>query len=383
VLELSGTRAARDSIVIMDESELNRKAAGGVRFVEDGDAYAESGGRRMARIGDSLVLSVPGFPPYALTLFAEVDQDPDVRVVWGEGPNAFVRVARHWIDGTPPQRVFSTMHVDVVARRVLQSADTTHPSDAVATLFETADEVVGHVSTLDAFVTVEKPDSEVSWEMDWGSLAWTVMIGSDGVRFTPTSDLHPNTGPALPFPRSKRDRGRQHVLEVPDGFLVGSDEGEWGGRLDFVARDGKRVATLAEANTHGIVCVADNILSLHGINHLSLREGSVRFWIWTDNQFSSAGEHELDGGPECFTVSGDLLWVLTACGLWKIAGRNVERVHAVEVVPFGATSLVVDSAGDIWAGMRHFVLHFKRRGDGFEEEWLVKKDAQSPRPWPS
>jgi hypothetical protein len=40
---------------------------------------------------------------------------------------------------------------------------------------------------------------------------------------------------------------------------------------------------------------------------------------------------------------------------------------------------VVDGAGDLWAGMRRFVVHFKKRGDGFDEEWLVKKGQQLPK----
>jgi hypothetical protein len=215
------------------------------------------------------------------------------------------------------------------------------------------------------------------WDTDWGPIAWQVATAGDGgITIRATSDLEPDTGPALPFPRSKkRHHGRQHVLELPDGFLVGVDRGEWGGRLDFFARDGNRVAKLASTNTNGVVRIADNIISLHGLDHLRMRSGSVRFWTRGDqHQFLPAGEHELDGGPKCFVVAGNLLWVLTSGGLWKIDGREVRRAHAVDVVPLSPSSLVVDSAGDVWAGMRHFVLHFKQRGDGFDEEWLVEKD---------
>jgi hypothetical protein len=195
-----------------------------------------------------------------------------------------------------------------------------------------------------------------------------------GIRITTSSDVEPSTGPTLPFPRSKdRQQGRQHVLELPDGFLVGSDRGEWGGGLDFFTRDGRRVATLVKTNTNGIVRISDNIISLHGLNHMSMRDGSVRFWTLGTPVPVLASEHRLDGGPECFVVSGDLLWVLTAEGLWRIDGRKVERAHAVDVVPFSPRSLAVDSAGDVWAGMRRLILHFKRRGDAFEEEWLVEK----------
>lgn len=437
-------RPAHDrQVVIMDESELKKMVVRGVRLTEDGDAYAESDGRRMAIKGDSLVLSVPGYSPFSLALHTELGRSPAVQVVWGQGPNVFVRIARHRTNCTPPQPYFTTLHIDAAAGRVLQSVDAdlisvatllnaamqlselaryelacrmllslqprlkdgpaptevmeggrTEGIEADAEAYLTRDErrdlaeqvhescSLSILTSPAELVAVEAPDDDDRWGpyWGWGGLAWRAVLDADGgIAIATTTRSKRSTGAALPFRRTWPHDRSQHALELADGFLVGTDAGEWGGRLDFLTRDGNLLATLVDTNTQGVVRIADHIISLHGINHLRERTGSLRFWTRADRQFVLAGEHPLDGGPTCFTVSGNLLWVLTSNGLWKVDGDNVSRVDAVEVVPFNPTSLVVDRTGDIWAGMQHFILHFKRRGDGrFDEEWLKKKGAKAP-----
>lgn len=231
------------------------------------------------------------------------------------------------------------------------------------------------------FVVVAKPTEQEISIGNWSYTTWDLAITPDGgLTITETKNTEPNTGPKLPFALPKtRSVARRHVMEFTDGFLVGFDKGEWGGSLDFYEKNGKLVATLATTNTHAVLRIGEGIVSLHGLNHLSLREGSVRFWKRDKEKFVPAGEQELDAGPECFTLSGNVLWVLTARGLWRVSGPQVKRVHEVDTSMLYPQSLVVDRNGDVWAGMRHFVLHFKKHGESFDEEWLVSKGQPSPK----
>ncbi|HEX7837136.1 MAG TPA: hypothetical protein VF469_06710 [Kofleriaceae bacterium] len=63
------------------------------------------------------------------------------------------------------------------------------------------------------------------------------------------------------------------MLAVADGFLVGTDAGEWGGALQWFSKDGARHAQIADANVRSLVVLgADEVLVLEGLNHLSLAD---------------------------------------------------------------------------------------------------------------
>lgn len=59
-----------------------------------------------------------------------------------------------------------------------------------------------------------------------------------------------------------------------DGHLLGSDVGEWIGRLEYVARDGAR-QTVLEENILGIVKDASGVFAIGGLAHMSTNRGAI------------------------------------------------------------------------------------------------------------
>jgi len=52
---------------------------------------------------------------------------------------------------------------------------------------------------------------------------------------------------------SKSEYEVRHVIRVRDGKLVGEDQGEWGGSLWWISKDGRRRKWLSDENVHGFV----------------------------------------------------------------------------------------------------------------------------------
>lgn len=64
------------------------------------------------------------------------------------------------------------------------------------------------------------------------------------------------------------------VVPAFDGHLLGSDVGEWIGRLEYVARDGAR-QTILEENILGIVNGASGVFAIGGLAHMSTNRGAI------------------------------------------------------------------------------------------------------------
>ncbi|MGY0653038.1 hypothetical protein ACW7GZ_14505 [Luteimonas sp. A537] len=65
-----------------------------------------------------------------------------------------------------------------------------------------------------------------------------------------------------------------YSLDGFGGHLIGTDRGEWIGKLLFQDADG-HLTTLLNENVHGIIKNADGIFAFTGLAHLSLNEGYI------------------------------------------------------------------------------------------------------------
>jgi hypothetical protein len=114
-------------------------------------------------------------------------------------------------------------------------------------------------------------------------LAYDVEIashGRDGKKTTPAEKRVPVCG-----------------LKTPNGFLLGSDQGEWGGELVFRSKQGP-VVTLLRENTRGVHRLSFGILAVTGDAHFSFNSG-VLYLITPhdDGTFKASRWKTLPGAP--------------------------------------------------------------------------------------
>lgn len=104
-----------------------------------------------------------------------------------------------------------------------------------------------------------------------------------------------------------------HVaLRVPDGWLVGSNRGEWGGELAFVGDDGSE-AVIDDINVEDIYVLGDRTLAITGLAHLTGNSGMV-LAVERDAQgkWSTRPWRSLPGAPTAsWRTAGDRLFIQT------------------------------------------------------------------------
>ena len=205
---------------------------------------------------------------------------------------------------------------------------------------------------------------------------WRVAIDATGVHLTKAAQREPSDGPQLPFtlPQGTLADGRRHVLAVADGFLVGTDAGEWGGALQWFSKDGTRHAQLADANVRGLVALgANEVLVLEGLNHLSLREGTARWVVHDHGTWRSAHTAQLDAGPSALVAAADAVYTVTPSSLTRIKrDRTVEIVQPIDTTYLYPDSMAVDATGQLWIGMRHYVVRLTPAGARYTVAWLAR-----------
>jgi hypothetical protein len=205
---------------------------------------------------------------------------------------------------------------------------------------------------------------------------WRIAIDDTGVHITKAAEREPSDGPRLPFtlPKDAASPGRKHVLAVSDGFLVGTDAGEWGGALQWFSQDGTRHAQIADANVRGMVALgASEVVVLEGLNHLSLREGTAR-WVEHDHGvWRSVHTAKLDAGPSTLVAAADAVYTVTPASLTRIKrDRTVEIVQPIDTTSLYPDSMAVDATGQLWIGMRHYVMRLTPAGTRYTVAWLAR-----------
>ncbi|HET7502553.1 MAG TPA: hypothetical protein VFK02_16145 [Kofleriaceae bacterium] len=205
---------------------------------------------------------------------------------------------------------------------------------------------------------------------------WRIAIDDAGVHITSAARREPDEGPELPFALSedRAMRGRRHVLAVDGGFLVGTDAGEWGGALYWFNQDGTRRAQIAGANVRGLVALgAGEVLVLEGLNHMSLREGTARWVVRDHGAWRSAHTATLDAGPSTLVAAPDAVYTVTPTSLTRIKrDRTVQIVQPLDTTSLYPESMTVDATGQLWIGMRHYVVRLTPAGARYTVAWLAR-----------
>ncbi len=207
---------------------------------------------------------------------------------------------------------------------------------------------------------------------------WELSLDGGRVVATLQADREPSRGPTVPFtlPQGAEAPGRKSVVAVDDGFLVGTDAGEWGGSLLWASKDGTQMKEIGDENVVMLIDLGAAVLSLEGLAHLSLDEGKARWIAKEDGTWKEVAAATLDGAPQATTRVGDATYVLTTKGLTRLdPTRTATVVTPLTLFALYPDSGVADGAGALWFGMRHYVVQLVPTGDTFTPRWFELSPA--------
>jgi hypothetical protein len=132
---------------------------------------------------------------------------------------------------------------------------------------------------------------------------------------------------------TERINDSSHEFTVDNGKLIGTNLGEFGGRLYF--KNGEQEYTIINENVCGILKFKNEIYVLTGLSHLSSSRGKIIKLKNIDNVYSVDTVIEI-GAPEVFKIYNDILYIATTRGIVSFNGENTYTI--ITNLPWNNTS---------------------------------------------
>lgn len=210
---------------------------------------------------------------------------------------------------------------------------------------------------------------------------WKVTSGGGNVRVQPFVVGAEKDQKRLPF-RMPRAIARSHeqlssVLQVWDGYLVARDQGEWGGGLWWVAKDGKSYYTILKTNVFAVLRLGEAFLAVTGRAHLGSDTGAIHELQRDPKTKKWIGARALDLGaaPQAIATRDEALSVVTNKAIERYQAGALRSLLAVDLSSLYPSSIAEDKDGTLYVGMRYLVLKMQRPGSNAKITWLRPPDC--------
>jgi hypothetical protein len=253
---------------------------------------------------------------------------------------------------------------------------------------------------LGATVLAQASESIATWKVlvppkpgsvDWycenvSDLVWQVSLNNGAIdaKGLTTEELYSvwfNSAKETPqFSFGKfRDFPRRFV-EVADGFLVGYNKGEWGGKLYWFSRDGRSRYQVSNHQVTGFVRHGPDVFAFEGLSHLSSSRGSMIKLERRGGKWRARTIVDLRDEPGPYVADGsERVLLLVGHRLVSLDFTGSQQVLHESSAGFGRASSVVRAQDDvIFIGAGRVVIRLTPEGSSFREQWLVRpQDAES------
>lgn len=254
--------------------------------------------------------------------------------------------------------------------------------------------------------------------------AWRVRLEGERVRIEPTSTPLPvrSDTPKFDIPLELRERLEgpcdDCIVRVSDGWLVGFNVGEWGGRLWWTDANGRgaypveyagRCTDIADTgpllssetpggkggNLFNIVSLyprAHRVFAFAGLAHLGPSDGDINRIERRDGRWQACMVRNLEGAPEATVADDQDSWFALVAGgivperhgaLIRVrTDGTLKQLAQPSFVALGtglyANSMVKLADGTLYVGMRHFVARLIPTADGTYRDELLLPSNRPP-----
>ncbi|MFC1642254.1 hypothetical protein ACFL5O_06145 [Myxococcota bacterium] len=200
--------------------------------------------------------------------------------------------------------------------------------------------------------------------------------------------------PLEPIPRELRSSGpdlsgeaSRRVVEMPDGWLVAMDRGEFGGGLYWVDRANQQVVSLDAARDERIRWIAqvtEGVLGVAGLCHGwgCVRSTSIYHIVrGAHGQWSLVPKHRFAGCPTLRAVLDRDSMLVSGCGaLYRVTPGGLETLGTwpKSLLPLGLDgSVAKDKSGDHYVVFRPGLI--ARFSSATPALWLAPSSCIDPR----
>jgi len=218
-------------------------------------------------------------------------------------------------------------------------------SDAVldGVFWPTQESLTGNVVLDDTWTTVQTPVSCRTCKID----CYTANHGQDVY-------IAMENGVIV---RADKEYDRVNELKTYKGRIVGTDEGEWGGAIEFSPDFGSGY-TMLESNFKGFYIVDGRIFVLTGLAHLISDFGYLYELTYVDGKWKAEPILNLDSAPNAYMVIDETLYLVTNKAVLVIENGEITKSISGDDSWWALypNSLVVVGS-DLYMGLRHGMFH--------------------------
>jgi hypothetical protein len=175
--------------------------------------------------------------------------------------------------------------------------------------------------------------------------------------------------------KSLHSRSNITALEMLDGYLVSYNRGEFGGEVRWISRDKGQDYKITDSNINVLYKIDEHrVLALEGLSHLLSTEGGI---IWFGNNdfeknWKVVKTIDLDAEPTAMLKTNDGAYLIVVGNeLIRLSDDyKITQIHESIWKSLRPKSIVLSDSGDIYLGMKFFVLRLRRDGGKYKETWF-------------
>lgn len=97
-------------------------------------------------------------------------------------------------------------------------------------------------------------------------------------------------------------------LKIPTGILRAKDNGEWGGKIEFISNDNK-IINIKNGNVKFVFQLNNKIYFIEGLAHLGINEGELFELKYTKNIFTYKSLHKFEDAPEAMSIFQNKIYI--------------------------------------------------------------------------
>ncbi|MDR7133331.1 hypothetical protein J2X06_000515 [Lysobacter niastensis] len=174
---------------------------------------------------------------------------------------------------------------------------------------------------------------------------------------------------------SPYEHAKEVTLELAGGRLIGTNHGEFGGRVEWEARGSLRRVLVASANPVALTRRGNDVFVATGLAHLTLNSGEVlRLRRSDDDSWQLSKVIDLGEAPNAAFRKDETTWiVLTTNGVTRV---DLSALTKQQIYRNGNWWLLYGNSiaplGNSWLiGARRAVIRLTPSAEGYREEWLA------------
>lgn len=127
----------------------------------------------------------------------------------------------------------------------------------------------------------------------------------------------------------KADQDKDAILDIEGGQLIGTDHGEWGGKIEFIPEGGSDRKLIKEGNVK-FVFKLNEIYFIEGLAHLSTNKGAMYRLENQGGAFVPIKVIEFEDAPEAMAISGNNLFIASHKSFFLIKDLKKETIFKDE-----------------------------------------------------